>query len=220
MNNEQKSGYGAMFFAFATIAVFAGILAIPASREVFITVSGQHHYIMGFIKFCFLSTVGDIIGIRLKTKAWGMPKGVVPKAIVWGLLGVCITLMFQIFGGGVTVSMDTAYLPATDSKILYAILVSAIMNFTFAPTFMAFHRITDTLIDMKCDGAADTSLKAIVSSIDWHGFVSFVVLKTIPFFWVPAHTLTFLVPGEYRVVLAASLSIALGIILALANKAK
>lgn len=220
MDNLKKNSNGAMFFSFGTVLVFIAILAIPASREVFVTVSGQHHFIMGFIKFALLATVGDMIGIRLKTKAWGMPKGVVQKAIVWGCIGVLITLMFQIFGGGVTVCMDTDYLPYTDSKLLYAILVSAIMNLTFAPTFMAFHRISDTFIDMKCDGAADTSLKTVVSSIDWSGFVGFVVLKTVPFFWIPAHTLTFLVPGEYRVVLAASLSIALGIILGLGNKSK
>ncbi|MBK5251987.1 MAG: hypothetical protein JJE29_05070 [Peptostreptococcaceae bacterium] len=48
-------------------------------------------------------------------------------------------------------------------------------------------------------------------------FVSFVLAKTIPFFWIPAHTLTFLLPGQYRVLAAAMLSIALGLILTLAK---
>ena len=47
--------------------------------------------------------------------------------------------------------------------------------------------------------------------------MTFVVGKTIPFFWIPAHTVTFLLPPEYRVFVAALLSIALGLILALAS---
>ncbi|MCX7905011.1 MAG: Mpv17/PMP22 family protein, partial [Caloramator sp.] len=51
-------------------------------------------------------------------------------------------------------------------------------------------------------------------------FISFVVLKTIPFFWIPAHTITFLLPSEYRVLMASFLSIALGAILSLAKRKK
>jgi len=54
----------------------------------------------------------------------------------------------------------------------------------------------------------------IVSRIDWKEFVSFIILKTIPFFWIPAHTITFLLPAEYRVLVASLLSVALGVILA------
>ncbi|HWJ02684.1 MAG TPA: hypothetical protein VNU93_03325, partial [Verrucomicrobiae bacterium] len=61
-------------------------------------------------------------------------------------------------------------------------------------------------------------LADVVNHIDWHGFISFVVLKTIPFFWIPAHTITFMLPTEYRVLTAAFLSIALGGILAFAKK--
>jgi hypothetical protein len=43
-------------------------------------------------------------------------------------------------------------------------------------------------------------------------------MKTIPFFWIPAHTLTFLLPSEYRVLAAAMLSIALGLILTITKK--
>jgi hypothetical protein len=48
--------------------------------------------------------------------------------------------------------------------------------------------------------------------------VSFVLLRTIPFFWIPAHTLTFMLPPEYRVLAAAMLSVALGAILAFAKR--
>ena len=45
--------------------------------------------------------------------------------------------------------------------------------------------------------------------------MSFTLLKTIPLFWIPAHTVTFMLPAEYQVIMAAALSIALGIMLSL-----
>ena len=104
-----------------------------------------------------------------------------------------------------------------------AFYTSAIMNLAFAPTFMAFHRFTDTTIDMVCGEGrnfGDIRLAEVTSRIDWQGFVSFVVLKTIPLFWIPAHTITFLLPPEYRILVAASLSFALGAILAYAKRKK
>jgi hypothetical protein len=46
----------------------------------------------------------------------------------------------------------------------------------------------------------------------------FVFKKTIPFFWIPAHTITFLLPPQYRVLYAALLSVVLGILLGVAGK--
>lgn len=70
----------------------------------------------------------------------------------------------------------------------------------------------------KLDRMVHVKLSEVVKTIDWYGFIRFVVLKTIPFFWIPAHTVTFLLPAEYRVLAAAFLSIALGGILASAKR--
>ncbi|NTV18536.1 MAG: Mpv17/PMP22 family protein, partial [Bacteroidales bacterium] len=48
-------------------------------------------------------------------------------------------------------------------------------------------------------------------------FLKFVVGKTIPLFWIPAHTITFMLPDQYKVLFAASLSIVLGLILSYAK---
>ena len=69
-------------------------------------------------------------------------------------------------------------------------------------------------------GFGGVSPSVVLARIDWQGFIGFVVLKTVPFFWIPAHTVTFLLPPEYRVLVAASLSIALGAILAYAKRKK
>ena len=47
--------------------------------------------------------------------------------------------------------------------------------------------------------------------------MEFCFQKTIPFFWIPAHTITFILPQDYRVLFAAVLGIALGVLLAIAS---
>ncbi|HNW48075.1 MAG TPA: hypothetical protein PKK88_00005, partial [Bacteroidales bacterium] len=61
------------------------------------------------------------------------------------------------------------------------------------------------------------TIAGVISTIDWPGFLKFVVGKTIPLFWIPAHTITFMLPDQYKVLFAASLSIVLGLILSYAK---
>lgn len=202
------------------IVIFVAILIVPESRLVFISLTTAHPYLMGFVKFGILATMGELLAIRITSGSWSIPKGILPKVFIWGLIGILITLIFQIFAVGVTGAMSNGYLPGGENKLVFAFLVATIMNLTFAPTFMAFHRCTDTYIDLLNENIKNIKLLNITSRIDWNGFISFVVMKTIPFFWIPAHTLTFLLPPEYRVIMAAFLSIALGVILSFAKKNK
>jgi uncharacterized integral membrane protein len=43
-----------------------------------------------------------------------------------------------------------------------------------------------------------------------------VFKKTIPLFWYPAHTITFLLPAGFQVLFAAVLGIVLGVLLSVA----
>lgn len=183
-----------------------------------------HPYFMGFVKFAVLATIGELFAIRITAGRWKTPPGLAYRSIVWGALGMSIVLMFEIFFAGTTSALSRGLLyggKGAEQVIWKAVFTSAIMNLTFAPTFMAFHRVTDTMIDMVCGEGkrlSDIRLAEVTKRIDWQGFISFVVLKTIPFFWIPAHALTFLLPPEYRVLVAALLSIALGAILAYAKR--
>jgi len=200
------------------IAVIAAILVVPASHAIFVVFTTQHPYMAGFVKFFILATMGELLAIRIVTSNWIVPKGWIYRALIWGFLGMAIVLTFGVFSGGVTAATAQGLLPGKGSKFVWAFFVSAIMNLSFGPAMMTFHRFTDTFIDMKYEGEKDISIGKIVKRIDWNGFYSFVVLKTIPFFWIPAHTIVFLLPAEYRVIAAAFLSVALGGILAFAKK--
>ena len=200
----------------SALGLVVALLLLPATRAAFVEITGRHPYAAGFLKFFVLATMGELLARRLVARRWVSPPGLVWRALVWGALGAVIVLVFEVFAAGVAAALAKGLLPGGTSRLAFAFFVSATMNLTFAPTMMLAHRVTDTAIDLRAErGRWDAGLAAIVSRIDWRGFVSFVLVRTIPGFWIPAHTLTFLLPPEYRVLAAALLSIALGAILAL-----
>ncbi len=212
------------FLWLAGLGAIVLLLALPDTRQSFVALSTAYPYVMGFAKFAVLATMGELLAQRITAGQWRRPVGITLRAVVWGLLGMVITLMFQVFSAGVVAAIAKGMLPggySATATFVTAFLISAVMNLTFAPTFMGLHRITDTYIDLadgKLGRLGQIELKMVISRIDWHGFVSFVVLRTLPLFWIPAHTATFLLPPEYRVLMAAFLSIALGGILAFAKR--
>ncbi len=189
------------------------------TRKFFLAFAHDYKLLGGFVKFFFLATIGDFIGLRIKIKAWKIPASIIAKATVWGIIGISIVLMFKIFPIGVADLQANGILPFEGVTIAFAILVSVLMNFTFAPTMMAFHRVTDSYLELKKVNK-NTSVGDAIESINWRQFISFTVFKTIPLFWVPAHTITFLLPEEYRIIFAALLGIILGIILGLFKNEK
>lgn len=197
----------------AVIALFALILIFNQSRAIFKSLSNDIPLIMGFIKFALLASIGELIAIRIKSKAWRLPPLFIWRVLIWGFLGVCITFMMKVYSNAVGALTASGFLPGGDSTFLKALYTSAIMNLTFGPTFMAFHKCTDKYLDIRAQGAARPGLIKTIGEVDWGAFVGFTLFKTIPLFWIPAHTLTFMLPQEYQVMAAAALSIALGVIL-------
>lgn len=189
------------------------------TRPVFLTFANQFKYLGGFIKFLFLASLGDIIGYRIKKKQWELPKGFIFKAIIWGVIGVFVVMAFSLFDSGVWFLQQNNLLPNSDYILIHALFVSTAMNLTFGPMMMAFHRVTDTYIEKRTK-SNDLSLFDAVNHVHWPSFISFVVFKTIPLFWIPAHTITFILPAEYRVIFAALLGIVLGLLLGVFNNEK
>ena len=188
--------------------------------------------IMAFIKFAILATLGELIGLRIKTGAYYQPGfGVWPRALVWGFIGLTIKLAFMIFASGTpvflsymgmsdaTIAMKGSF---TTTKLLVAFSTSAAMNIIYAPVMMTFHKISD--IHIISNGGAMKGFftpfhfDKILGGMNWDVMWNFVFKKTIPFFWIPAHTITFLLPQDAQVLFAALLGIALGTILAVAGK--
>jgi len=201
------------------LGAIVALLAFPPTHRAFVEITAAHPFLIGFAKFLVLATMGELLALRIVRGRWYAPAGLGYRAVVWGLIGMAIVLVFDIFASGIAAAMAKSLLPGGNSKLAFAFFVSVAMNATFAPAMMLFHRATDTFIDLACEQRrARPGVADVVAAIDWQGFVSFVLLRTIPCFWVPAHTVTFLLPPEYRVLAAAMLSIALGAILAFARR--
>lgn len=205
----------------AALLVWIIILAMPDSRVAFISVTEAHPYLGGFIKFAILASMGDMLGIRVLRGKWIIPKGLFYKAIIWGIIGIMVTLMFTLYMGGAAAAQASGKLPFKGLALAQAFFGSAIMNVTFGPMMMVFHRFADMYIDTKYEKRGSrVTLKELIAKNDWNSLVEFSWLKTCPFFWIPAHTIVFLLPSQYRVLVSAFLSIALGLLLAIAKKEK
>jgi hypothetical protein len=196
----------------------------------------EHAYIASFIKFAILATFGESIGLRIRTgNYWQKGFGLVPRALVWGFLGVSIKMAFVIFGEGAPYMLKTLGVgfPSANPgdilrqhdfswlKLLSAFSVSTALNLFFAPVFMTFHRITDMhIIENKGTISGfftPVRFRKQFMDLDWSTMWNFVFKKTIPMFWIPAQTINFMLPEEYRVLFAAFLSVILGVLLSVAS---
>jgi len=204
--------------------------------EAYKQVNASHAYLMSFIKFAVLATFGECLGLRLRTGVYNKPGfGILPRALVWGFLGITIKMAFVIFGEGAPMMLKTMGIVFPDAnpadilrqpgfswlKLLSAFSVSTTLNLFFAPVFMAFHRLTDMHI-VNTYGTLKGFLTPIpvrdyIRDGDWITFWDFVVKLTIPLFWIPAQTINFMLPEDYRILVAAAYSIILGVLLSLAS---
>ncbi len=97
--------------------------------------------------------------------------------------------------------LAAGYLPAAmASGVARAFLVSLFTNLFFGPQMMYFHRLEENLI---------------ISTHNYSGMET--PQRSLKWFWIPAHPLTFSLPKVHQIGLAALWSIVLGLILGLAT---
>ena len=134
----------------AILLAFTAFVIVPETHVLFVNFTTEHPYVSGFLKFALLATMGEMLVGRLVSKQWKKAPGFIWRVVVWGLLGMVITLIFTVFSGGVIAALEKGLLIGQGSALAFAFFTSLLMNATFAPTFMAFHRYTDTYLDLKC----------------------------------------------------------------------
>jgi hypothetical protein len=202
---------------FLLLASVIAILAIPESREIFKSLTRAHPYVMGFSKIALLGTMGELLGGRIVTGDWRLVNvRLHQRFLVWGFLGLIFTAVFPLFSFGVDGLLAARLIPGAGSALAAAFWKSFFLNLIFGFPMMVFHRITDTLIDR---GALFDvwPLTEITRDADWRNLYRIVGAACL-WFWIPAHTITFLLPPEFRVVSAALLAVVLGAILGFAKK--
>lgn len=154
------------------------------------------------VQFAVLGTLGEIISVSIRSQRFalpGTPIETLAKVPAWALLGIVIKYGFAGMKGFTGALIDHDLLPALFAAgIGWAFAVSVLTNIFFGPQMMFFHRLEDNLI---------------LRTWDMRGLTT--AWGTLIWFWIPAHTLTFSLPTEYQIGLAALWSLVLGIILGL-----
>ena len=105
---------------------------------------------------------------------------------------------------------------------LAAFVTSFMQNTLFAPVFMIIHKISDLHI-LRNGGTlrgyfTRPCVTDLIASLDWRGMWRFLFKRTIPLFWIPAHTVTYLLPAEFRILFAALLGVILGVFMSVNAK--
>lgn len=145
-----------LLFVVIVVAIFIPFVVFEPLYEGYKAFNASHGMVMSFLKFAVLSTLGELLGLRLSSgKYLKAGFGIVPRAVVWGILGMGINLAMIVFANGVPVALEYIGLngassfmagPFCAAKVLVAFCISVAMNSIFAPVFMTFHKITDTHI--------------------------------------------------------------------------
>jgi hypothetical protein len=214
--NASKSIVATSFLAGS-----AGIVAwaLVASGN-FGDTSKAHPFLMGFLKLFFLGTLGELLKFRIVRGTWGLDK-TLQRAGVWGLFGFWFALSFRGFSelteGLVKSGLWPSTIPFVSEGLWMAFSKSLWINLLgmFGLGMMVAHEYFNHLIR---NGWRTWSLVSFARQAD-AGFLLAFLPKTL-LFWIPAHTFTFAMPGEWRVFIAAILAIALGFLLSVGRRAE
>jgi len=216
-----------LIFIVCCLMFFGLFFFVEPLKNWFLTYSAFKDWralMMAFLKFGILATLGESIGLRIQKGVYHYKGfGILPRAVVWGFLGMGISMAMTIFSTGTpaflaNLGVNTGS-QAFGTRLLISFCISVAMNLIFAPVFMTLHKVTDTHI-MNNGGTlrglfTPIRFREIFTQLNWGVLYGFVFKKTIPLFWFPAHTITFMLPPQWRVLFAALLGVALGILLSI-----
>lgn len=157
------------------------------------------------IQFALLGTLGEVISFSVIKKRFALPCNLWQlflKVLAWALLGIIIKFGFAGMKGFTRALLEHGMLPQFLAEgIGWAFAVSVLTNIFFGPQMMFFHRLEDNLI------LWEWNMKGLTKA--WW---------TLIWFWIPAHTITFSLPLEFQIGLAALWGMVLGIILGMSKK--
>ena len=136
-------------FIILVVVVFLPFFLSDAVYDWYKSFNAAHGMVMSFLKFAILSSLGEVLGLRISAGVYNRKGfGIIPRMVVWGILGMGINAAMIIFSKGVPQFMEymgMANAAATFTseamsldKVLVALAISVTMNTIFAPVFMTF----------------------------------------------------------------------------------
>ena len=185
-------------FIFVLVIIFLPFFVSESIYNWYKSFNAAHGMVMSFVKFGILATLGEMLGLRISAGVYNRKGfGVLPRAVVWGLLGMGINAAMIIFSKGVPQFME--YMGMANAaaiingefcldKLWIAFAISVAMNTIFAPVFMTFHKITDTHI-LDCGGSPRSLLTPIpmtriITHLNWDAQWNFCLQENNSFLLV------------------------------------
>jgi hypothetical protein len=205
-------------FSLGSLAIIVFALGWP---DRFAAVTGAHPFLAGFAKLLCLGTLGELLKYRIARGSWALDH-IIERALVWGVYGLWFTLAFPGFAAlaeglvaqGLWPEAKT-FLPAPIQGLWMPLSKSLWINFLgmYAWGMMVGHEYCNHLIRSRW---RSWSLRAFAEATDKRFVLSFLPATLL--FWIPAHTFTFAMPGEWYVLIAAVLAVVLGFLLSVGRK--
>lgn len=94
-------------FIFVLVIIFLPFFVSEPVYDWYKSFNAAHGMVMSFIKFGILATLGEMLGLRISAGVYNRKGfGVLPRAVVWGLLGMGINAAMIIFSKGVPQFME------------------------------------------------------------------------------------------------------------------
>ncbi|AKI97444.1 hypothetical protein [Kosmotoga pacifica] len=164
----------------------------------------KYPFLSAIIQFAILGTLGEIVATKISGREKLRGPSLLYKALIWAFLAIPIKIAFIGFEGFVVALILHGLLPESASSGLWnAFSRSVTMNLQFGPFLVLLHRALDNLF------SGESNWRNIDKS-----------LYSLLWFWIPAHTVTFMLPREYQIGMAALWSFSLGLILSYFAKSK
>lgn len=163
----------------------------------------SHPILTAIIQFAILGTLGDTISKWIIKGEIFKPYSfltLILKMCEWAVLAICIKYAFVGFHAFVDGLIEKGMFPEMN-RLGYSFAISTTMNLQFGPFLVIIHRLLDNFIARENNWA---NMNKGMLSLLW--------------FWIPAHTITFMLDKPFQIGLAALWSVALGIILGFYNK--
>lgn len=192
-------------------------------RGEFVEATKRWPYPMGFLKLFVLGTFGTMIKNRLRTGSYWKVPHLLGEAVIWGIWGMWFTLIFPLCAGGTEAvitkhlwpewTITLGFLPWKPNLWLafsQSLMINILSGYAFM--MMIVHGWLSSALAKKVLNPV-----LYLSGLDF-GFWGSFVPKSIFVFWLPAHTITFLLPPEFRVVSAALLAIVLALLISFGQK--
>lgn len=119
-------------FLLVATAIFLPFFISDDAYEWYKTFNATHGMVMSFLKFAILSTMGEMIGLRISTGVYiNRTFGIIPRMVVWGLIGIIFKLIrhsrsFRVIGkalASVKEELETAYTASFITICFSAILM-------------------------------------------------------------------------------------------------